>query len=65
MTMLLKIFAIGGVAAIMAAGTMPGTAWAANAAPTDGVAVAQQTGKSKLSYPVPLILCRPHQTCPP
>ena len=69
MKSLRTLVAIGGIASILAMGSPADAAQAAGgAASTDKISAADpaQAKKPKLvSYPAPLILCRPYQTCPP
>ena len=55
------------LAAMLASGCMTGVAQAAGGAASADKSAAGATAQPKkpVSYPATLILCRPHQTCPP
>ena len=67
MKTLRMLAAAGGMAAMLASGCMTDVAHAAGESASAGKSAAGATAQPKkpVSYPATLILCRPHQTCPP
>jgi hypothetical protein len=63
----LRMLVAVGVTATLAIGPMIDIAQAAGGAASadESAATDPAQAKTPVSYPAPLILCRPHQTCPP